>query len=689
VNDLSSPFTSITPTYAPQDRARKSLGRLGGLWFPQAMMLAILLALVPLSGKELAGTSSFVPVMIALVGCFNLLSAILLLLAFRDVGDRRALALSWAYVSALTLLAGYAAAFPGVIGAAPPLGDNPSTAPWLWTAWHAVFPLLLAGAAAPWPARWQSPVPPQLRARWAWGSTAACVAAGAAIVAVVVAFDRDWPVLIVGTDTSPLTRVVGPVLLPLVLASAVVAVVGARRSSGLARWAALAATTTMGDVVLSLFSLHRYSAGWYAGRTLTLVSSVVVVVALLVEFSRIQQRLTVESERIRALLGRANDLERLNRTLLVNMADGVLMHERSGRLVASNPAAVRLIGLSADQLSGRTAADPSWRLVSADDNPLDPLGLTSPAARTLQTGIPEHGHVFGVQRSQGPVRWLSMNTAAARDAAGAVDYVITSVTDVTERHAAELDGAREHRQALGRIEEVLARQALTVVFQPIVDLITGRVIGVEALSRFPDLPTRSPDVWFAEAARVGLGAKLELAAIAVALQSIEELPTGSYLSLNAAPTTVTHPDFALLLKTVPADRIVVELTEHTSVEDYIALDASLQSLRSSGIRLAVDDAGAGFASLRHILNLRPDIVKLDVAITRGLHIDPARRALAAALLSFGQEIGASTIAEGVETWAELEALRALGIKHGQGYALGRPGPLPLTSYVPVSAPAAS
>lgn len=676
---------------APAAPAAKALGRsesgrtrLLGLWLPQLGGSVLLLAIVPLAAKQLAGTADLVPALIAFVACLDLLCLGLLLLQFRDTGDRRAWALSWAYATSLTLLAGYAAAFPGVLGQVPPLGANPSTAPWLWAAWHFAFPVLLAVAAAPWPARWNSAVPTTRRARWAWATTTACVAAGSAIVAVVVLLDRSWPVLIVGADFSGLRRVVGPVLVPVVIASAVVAIVGAWRSgSGMQRAAALAATAAMGDVVLSLSATYRFSTAWYAGRTLTLVSSAVVLVALLAEFSGMKQRLAAESERLAALLSRTDDLQRLHRTLLDHMTDGVLMHDRSGRLVATNPAAVQLIGLSVEQLSGDAAPHLDWRLLSADGSPLDPIDLIGPATRTLRTGIPERGHVMGVQSSAEPARWLSLSTAAARDGDGGVDYVISSVTDVTERHADELAAARDHRQARDRIQSVLERQALTVVFQPIVELATGRVVGAEALSRFPDLPSRTPDVWFAEASRVGLGAELELMAIVIAISSMDALPAGSYLSLNAAPDTVVRPEFAVTLHGVCPERIVLELTEHASVEDYADLERSLRVLRNSGIRLAVDDAGAGFASLRHILNLRPDIVKLDVAITRGLHTDPARRALAAALLTFGHEIGSSIVAEGVESWGEFEALRTLGVAHGQGFALGRPGPLPLLSHVPV------
>jgi EAL domain-containing protein (putative c-di-GMP-specific phosphodiesterase class I) len=123
------------------------------------------------------------------------------------------------------------------------------------------------------------------------------------------------------------------------------------------------------------------------------------------------------------------------------------------------------------------------------------------------------------------------------------------------------------------------------------------------------------------------------------------------------------------------NRLVLEMTEHAVVEDYDALQAALAQLRRFGIRVAVDDAGAGFASLRHILSLVPEFIKLDRSLTSGIDSDLPKRALARGLISFAQEIGTSVIGEGVETASELEALRELGVGFAQGYYLGRPVPL--------------
>jgi EAL domain-containing protein (putative c-di-GMP-specific phosphodiesterase class I) len=151
-----------------------------------------------------------------------------------------------------------------------------------------------------------------------------------------------------------------------------------------------------------------------------------------------------------------------------------------------------------------------------------------------------------------------------------------------------------------------------------------------------------------------------------------------YLSLNATADTIQSEEFRATLNDVPAERIVLELTEHAPVHDYRGLETVIERLRSKGLRVAVDDAGAGFSSLRHILNLQPDVIKLDIALIRGIDRDPARQALGRALLNFASEAyGASIVAEGIETNAELETLRDLGCPCGQGFYLGRPERLSL------------
>jgi len=192
-------------------------------------------------------------------------------------------------------------------------------------------------------------------------------------------------------------------------------------------------------------------------------------------------------------------------------------------------------------------------------------------------------------------------------------------------------------------------------------------------------PYRTPDVWFAEAEKVGLRAQLELHTVRRALEGLREVPSG-YLSLNFSASTLTTSAMAKFMGEWidVADRLVFEITEHDSIARYDVLEAVLDGFRSHGIRIAVDDAGAGYSSFTHILELKPDIIKLDRSVIAGLHLDPVRRALLAAMADFAIDIGASVVAEGVEVVEELLALRPAGVPYAQGYLVGRPAPLPVT-----------
>ncbi len=236
----------------------------------------------------------------------------------------------------------------------------------------------------------------------------------------------------------------------------------------------------------------------------------------------------------------------------------------------------------------------------------------------------------------------------------------------------ELAGARKRQEKIDRIESAMQRGGPVIVFQPIYLLHDGRFVGVECLSRFHGTPQLPPDVWFNEAADVGLGQALELCAIAKALKALDTLPSDIYIALNASPATILCNKLLPLLENVDPARIVLELTEHAHVEDYDDLLRSLEPLRTRGIRISIDDAGAGYASMRHILSVRPDIIKLDISLTRSVDTDPTRHALAAALIEFARQTGSTVLAEGVETAAELRSLRTLGAAKAQGYFLSRP-----------------
>lgn len=236
----------------------------------------------------------------------------------------------------------------------------------------------------------------------------------------------------------------------------------------------------------------------------------------------------------------------------------------------------------------------------------------------------------------------------------------------------ELDDRQARREIEDRIGALFQGEALRMVYQPIVDVATGRVVGFESLARFSSDPYRTPDVWFAEAGQVGRLAELESKAIAMALAGLAALPADVYLTVNASPETIVKGALAETLRGHPLERVVVEVTEHQAIERYEDIADAIAPLQRQGLRIAIDDAGAGYASFRHVLNLHPHIVKLDNSITRAIDVDRSRRALAAALCGFAAETGCGIVAEGVETQAELEAVRALGIGKAQGYHLGRP-----------------
>ncbi len=227
-----------------------------------------------------------------------------------------------------------------------------------------------------------------------------------------------------------------------------------------------------------------------------------------------------------------------------------------------------------------------------------------------------------------------------------------------------------HREADARatIAATIAAGAFTPFFQPIADLHSGAVVGYEALSRFTD-GTR-PDVMFGLADRAGIGLELEEATLAAALAAATVLRPAAYLSLNVSPAMIASGRLRPLL--AGSERpIALEITEHVVVEDYAELRAALTAL-GPNVHLAVDDAGAGYASLRHILELAPNYVKLDLGLVRGIDTDPARQALIAGMTYFAVKRKVRLVAEGIETAAELKMLRELAIPYGQGYLLGRP-----------------
>ena len=252
-----------------------------------------------------------------------------------------------------------------------------------------------------------------------------------------------------------------------------------------------------------------------------------------------------------------------------------------------------------------------------------------------------------------------------------LDGIVHELASQLRREEIERDERSARR---GEIDRFLAGDGLTMVFQPIVDLRSRAMVGTEALARFHSLPLRPPNEWFAEAVEHEVGVQLELLAIRNAMLVLPTLPDGAYLSVNCSPRAAMSTDLAATIGE-HASRMVIEITEHEAIEDYAELAVALAPRRERGIRVAIDDAGAGFASLRHTLLMKPDIVKVDISITRDIDSDRAKRALASALISFAEEMEMTIVAEGIETAEELDALIELGVTIGQGFYLAEPGPI--------------
>jgi EAL domain-containing protein (putative c-di-GMP-specific phosphodiesterase class I) len=236
------------------------------------------------------------------------------------------------------------------------------------------------------------------------------------------------------------------------------------------------------------------------------------------------------------------------------------------------------------------------------------------------------------------------------------------------------------------VEAVLAdRTLIRPVFQPIVDLRRSAVKGYEMLARLANDPAGSPPQWLAAAERHGLGNALEAALVAAGINAREHLPRGTYLSINVSPGALVSPEVRAALNAAPGglEQIVVEITEQKPVEDYDALATVLDRARAAGARVAVDDAGAGYASLQHVLRLRPEYVKLDRGLIADADADPAKLALIEAVGLFAARLDASLVAEGIERRAEQETLAGLAVPLGQGFLFGRPGPS-LVRDVPVA-----
>lgn len=366
----------------------------------------------------------------------------------------------------------------------------------------------------------------------------------------------------------------------------------------------------------------------------------------------------------RALFRARQELERSGQVIAAAASmshDWLWESDAKGTLCYSSPGVKALLGYEPEELVGRASVE-----LLFDDAGREEMRRVFGSARASRRGW-DHRVATWRHRDGSPVE-LHGAAVALKDRKGRV---------VGYRGARRLSSEDDlHRRALDekrqRLDAAIAGRGVRMALQPLVSLVTGEVAGVEALARFGD--GRAPDQWFRDAQECGRVRELDELTFCTALDLFAQLPESVYLSINASPDLLVDPDFCprLAASSLPLDRLVIEITEHARVLDYPALNAALDCLRAQGVRFAIDDTGAGYASLNHVLQLRPDIIKLDRGLILDLEEDPARRSLVTALVLMALEIGASVTGEGVETTEQLQALSTLGVDHAQGYLLARP-----------------
>lgn len=336
--------------------------------------------------------------------------------------------------------------------------------------------------------------------------------------------------------------------------------------------------------------------------------------------------------------------------------------DAKGRFTFSSTASMDIFGYAPEELIGRHSS----LVIAAEEQAVIRNAIREARAvgddrwtGATATGLHRDGSVLRLEVSG---RILPIGKRQARGLVGTVRILPSpGVHDDAPQRKVE-------------VTKIMSEGRMLTAFQPIRSLATGHVVGAEALSRFTADDGSGPEYWFQEAAAVGRGTELELAALTSALSSVHNLPDHVYVAFNVSPRTCVDPALVAFIDSMPLalDRVVIEMTELAPVDDYDELTAALEPLRGRGIRIAIDDAGSGFASMRHVLQIRPDIIKLDRTLISGIDNDHYKDALGAAIVDFANRTGATIVAEGIETHAELEAVTALGMTAGQGYLLGKP-----------------
>jgi PAS domain S-box-containing protein len=433
---------------------------------------------------------------------------------------------------------------------------------------------------------------------------------------------------------------------------------GTSASAQLAR--RLLVASVLVPTVLTWLWLRGEDAGFYDlhhGASIVVLGTVVFLAAVIRHATRLTQRFEAGKQRV---------LEERDRFFDVS-SDMLATANADGSFIRLNPAWTETLGYDLDELLARPFID----FVHPDDRD----ATNAEVARQIEQGQTVLNFANRYRHRDGSYRWLEWTSTPSADGTRlyAMARDVTARKEEEARHAAVMAPAREVERrrdaAHGRIEAAIAQRAFRPVFQPIIELSTGRTVGFEALTRFDD--GSRPDETFAAALDCGLGIELETVTLEAELQAARLLQGAAWLSLNVSPSLVAE---GAALGRVLASRnrtVVLEITEHEAIPEYGPLREAVLRL-GPDIRLAVDDAGAGVANFNHLAELRPDFLKIDLGLVRGVHEDLGRQAVVAGLVHFAAASGCQVIAEGIETDAELAMVRSLGVTLGQGYLLARP-----------------
>ncbi len=671
-----------------------------------AATIAVVAAILPLAPQPLSPIPGLVPACVAAVICADLLTVALLVQEFHfGSGSPRLLGVAATYLLAVMVAIPFVVAFPDTLAARSLAGGDPFLALWLRSLWQAGFVLgLMLSLSLPprawlWLGRW---LPAARPIRLLVTVAAIAALAAAVLTALGLALAATGLPVVSGASYHQFSEAIGAALLLLAVGSLVPLARAYGTATAVERWALVGAYAAAADMTLMVAAQSWSSLGWVASWAIWVAAEAFLMLGLLHQILGRDRRHATGSAAERTEIGRT--LAHLERTLgaqptaeaicsEVGRLRGVdvvaLLHflpDGTGVPLALWPRMTSCLPLQ----QGRAAPAPfGWYLreraetgswVERLDQPwtgnreleafrwslatsglramsCSPVTLADQTAGVLVAAVSEMPAAAGCRRLHD---WLPALDDFAAIASGLLAPTLQEQAEATKTRS--------------RIMAVIEQRAFHPVFQPIVELGSGRTIGYEALARFSD--GTPPDLSFATASGAGLDVALELVCLQTALGAARTLPPDAWLSLNVSPQLLLEATDELRRLTTGSRRpLIMELTEHVAIADYARVRQAVAEL-GPDVRLAVDDAGSGFASLRHVLELYPSFVKLDISLVRGIDTDLIRQALVAGLVSFTARTGWQLIAEGVETPGELAELRALQIPLGQGYLLARPAPAP-------------